>query len=96
MQSQLAGAYCTLAEKHLAGAAEVAAVEEAVEDALRRARQADASSPEPLQVESTWAIKTSTHPPNPPPPTHALTHPASILTSCTGTGQPACGARATG
>ena len=50
VQSQLAGAYCTLAEKHMEGSADVAAVEEAVEDALRRARHADGSSPEPLQV----------------------------------------------
>ena len=49
-QSELASACCALAEKLMEGAHDVAAVQGAVEDALAQARQADASSPEPLQV----------------------------------------------
>ena len=50
-QSELASACCALAEKLMEGAPDVAAVQDAVEDALAQARRADASSPEPLQVQ---------------------------------------------
>jgi hypothetical protein len=47
---ELASACCALAEKLMEGAADVTAVQTAVEGALAQAREADATSPEPLQV----------------------------------------------
>ena len=49
-RSELASACCALAEKLMEGAADVAAVQADVEGALAQAREADAASPEPLQV----------------------------------------------
>ena len=49
-RSELASACCALAEKLMEGAPDVAAVQDAVEETLAQAREADAGSPEPLQV----------------------------------------------
>jgi len=51
-RSELASACCALAEKLMEGAPDVAAVQDAVEDALAQARRADDHSPEPLQVQA--------------------------------------------
>ena len=49
-QPELASACCALAEKLMESAADVTVVQTAVEGALAQAREADATSPEPLQV----------------------------------------------